>query len=300
MLICLINTPSMPTPGTHFYTTNKFIHGFRLLGYEQKLITNEEQLKSIPDSENTIFVVSNHGFAEGNSSKLEVFSRFTKSTFILWFFHDLVKKNNFQLPIKNWILTGEHFHEMPRLQPHISFWNLQKQMENYHPLTFLSYLNPTQVGSFIRGPIIWDAQFVGSPYKTDWLQKLPNCFARTTALNTSEEDRIKSFLQSHCALGFHSDPNIANNVVVERVPEALSFGAICLSDNPASVNFTDGIVEFVSSFEETKDKILFYKTNEEAANKKRIAGYDWVKAKGTYRHLAESFLNKMKELGFTK
>ena len=300
MLICLINTPSLPTPGTHFITTSKFVSGFKSLGYEYRLITSDDDLSSIPDTKETIFVLSNHGIVGSGIEKFERYLRFVNSTFILWFYHDILEKNGMKLPLKKWILTGEHFHSKPKLHSHIRFWDIQQKIENYEPLTFSSYLTPKEVATHTRGPILWDAQFVGSPYKVSWLGQIPNCFARTTALSTTEEERVRSFLQSECALGFHSDANVLNNVVVERVPEALSYGAVCLSDNPAAVEYTDGIVDFVSSLEETKNRIQYYKSNKTEADKKRQAGYNWVSSKGTYQHVAARFLSKMKNLGYCK
>lgn len=299
MKFYIVNTPEMPTPGTHYFTTSKFASGFGKLGFKVCEIKTNQEISTIPDENDTILMISNHGIEiDFDRKRLEIFSHLTKATKILWFFHSYMIKTNIDIPFNNWILTGEHFHSEPKLESHLTLYNFENTIKNHHPLTFSSYMDPEKVGSFKRGPMIWDAQFVGSPYKTSWLTQIPNCYARTTALSTNEEDRIKSFLCSHCALGFHSDANILNSVVVERVPEALSHGTVCLSDNPAAVGFTDGVVELVQSFDEVKEKIKFYKFNKEAAEKKRIAGYKWVKTKGTYKHLAQSFFNKMKELGY--
>jgi hypothetical protein len=299
MKFCIVNTPDMPTPGTHYMTTNKFASGFEKLGFQICQVKTAEELNSIPDEADTIFMISNHGIEDNwDSKRLQPFGNFKKATKILWHFHYYMMKTNIDIPFNNWILTGEHMHSMPKLDSHLVSYNFQNTLKSYHPLTFFSYIDPNKVGSLKRGPMIWDAQFVGSPYKTDWLAKIPNCFAKTAAMSTTEEDRVKSFLRSHCALGFHSDNNIANNVVVERVPEALSYGTVCLTDNPAAVGFTDGVAEFVDSLEAVKDKIKYFKFNKEAAEKKRIAGYEWVRTKGTYKHLAQSFLDKMKELGY--
>lgn len=301
MKFCIINTPEMPTPGTHYMTTSKFASGFARLGFEVCEIKTNQELLSLPNDNGTILMISNHGIEiDWDKKRLEIFSHLTNVTKILWFFHSYLIKTNLDVPFNNWILTGEHFHMPPKVELHSSLYRFQETLKNYHPLTFMSYMDPEKVGTHPRGPIVWDAQFVGSAYKTEWLSKIPNCYARTVAMSTTEEDRIKSFLSSHCALGFHSDNNILNSVVVERVPEALSYGAVCLSDNPAAVNFTDGVVELVQSLEELKDRINFYKTNEEAAERKRVSGYEWVKTKGTYKHLAQSFLNKMKELDYVK
>ena len=301
MKFCIVNTPELPAPGTFYMTVSKFASGFARLGYQICEIKTNQELLSLPNDAGTILMISNHGIEiDWDKKRLERLSHLTNATKILWFFHSYLIKTNLDIPFDNWLLTGEHFHMPPTMEGHLSSYKFQETLENYHPLTFMSYIDPEKVGTFIRGPIVWDAQFVGSPYKTEWLAKIPNCYAKTVALSTTEEDRINSFLCSHCALGFHSDNNIRNNVVVERIPEALSYGAICLSDNPTAVKFTDGVVELVQSLDEVKAKINFYKTNKEAAEKKRISGYEWVKTKGTYKHLAQSFLNKMKELGYVQ
>jgi hypothetical protein len=61
MLFCIINTPELPTPFTHYITTNKFARGWENIGFTKVEITDNGQLENIPDDENTIFLIANHG-----------------------------------------------------------------------------------------------------------------------------------------------------------------------------------------------------------------------------------------------
>lgn len=179
----------------------------------------------------------------------------------------------------------------PKLNNHLIYYELQEKLSNYLPLTFLSFLPIKLIGKLKRG-YIWDAQFVGAGYKRNWTSKLDNCFIWNTGPDISEEQRIGSFLNSTCSLGFSSDGNIENSVVTERVAEGLSLGNIVISDNKTAYEWTDGIVEYVSSFEELQDKISFFKRNPEIARLKQEQGYSWSRDKGTYTHLAQQFILK--------
>lgn len=301
MLFCIVNTKELPTLGTHMATTMKFASGIGHHDYEIVTITDNSQLAEIPDLSTTIFLISNHGIDFSSSSfgeSLKCFSRYKNAFKLCWHFHTWLLAGN-ELPFNKWALTGEHYHSLPATVDYHKSWNLQKSLEHkYIPLTFSSFLHPENIGE-ISLPKIYDTQFVGTSYKTSWLQQLPTthkCYIRNIALQTSENDRISSFLQSYTALGFHAELNIANNVVTERVPEALSLGAVCLTDNPSAVEFTDGIAELVSSFEDLKDKIDFYKSNSTKAKEKIELGYSWAKSKETYFHVAETCLKQLNKL----
>ena len=147
---CVVNTPALPTPYTHHFTTNKFASGFEHLGFEKREIENVEELESVPDTETTILMVSNHG-VEGNwdVNRLRPLERFTKATKLLWHFHSYLLAGA-EVPFNNWILTGEHMHMPPNLPAHKKAYDFHNTLPNYEPLTFSSYLNPQVVGKLAR------------------------------------------------------------------------------------------------------------------------------------------------------
>lgn len=291
----IINTPSLPILGNFWHTVRKFASGFSNLNFEIFIVNDDKSFNSIEDSSDNFFFIGNHGLSNNEYPKtIEKLKTFPKTIKIFWFFHDFFIKNK-DINLGKRILTGEHFLKEPVLSNHKKCYDFEKSIDYYHPLTFLSYISIEKISALKRKEI-WDAQFVGAYYKTEWTSQLNNCFIRNTAPEISEEDRINSFLSSYISLGFSADDNIKNNVVAERVAEGISFGNVVLCDNSVATEWTDGIVEYVSSLEDVKNKIDFYKNNKEAFLKKQKDGYKWSKEKGTYTHLAQQFISKSLKL----
>lgn len=291
----IINTPSLPILGNFWHTVRKFTSGFSHLNFEIFVVNDDSAFESINDSSNNFFFIGNHGLSSNQYPQtIDKLKAFPNTIKIFWFFHDFFIKNK-DINLGKRILTGEHFLKEPSLPNHKKCYDFQKSIDYYHPLTFLSYISIEKIGTLKRNEI-WDAQFVGAYYKTEWTSQLNNCFIRNTAPEISEEERINSFLCSYSSLGFSANDNIKNNVVTERVAEGISFGNVVLCDNPVATEWTDGIVEYVSSFEDLKNKIDFYKNNKEAFSKKQKDSYNWSKQKGTYTHLAQQFIVKSLKL----
>lgn len=291
----IINTPSLPILGNFWHTVRKFTSGFSHLNFEIFIVNDDSAFESISDSSNNFFFIGNHGLSANQYPQtIDKLKAFPNTIKIFWFFHDFFI-NNKDINLGKRILTGEHFLKEPSLSNHKKCYNFEKSIDYYHPLTFLSYISIEKISTLKRKEI-WDAQFVGAYYKTEWTSQLKNCFIRNTAPEISEQERIDSFLSSYVSLGFSAVDNIKNNVVTERVAEGISFGNVVLCDNPIATEWTDGIVEYVSSFEDLKNKIDFYKNNKEAFSKKQKDGYNWSKEKGTYTHLAQQFIYKSMKL----
>ena len=292
----IINTPSLPISGNFWHTVRKFTSGFSALGFDVVSVNNEEGLSSIADDEDNFFFIGDHGlYANPYPQTIESLKKFPKTTKIHWAFHDFLQAHP-NINLGKWILTCEHFHKTPSLPGHLAVHKFHLTIpKNYQPLTFLSFLKIEQIGTFKRNET-YDAQFVGAGYKTDWTSKLKNCFIHHTPPEISEAERVNSFLNSFAALGFSSEGNIQNGTVTERVAEGLSFGNVVISDNPTATEWTDGIVEYASCFEELSDKIAFFVHNKQAFKEKQTRGYEWAKNKGTYTHLAMQFVKKSKEI----
>lgn len=300
--IYLLNTATFPTPGTHYHTTNKFCSGFNYFDYETIEIKNDSDIFSLEDSSDTIIMISNHGISNRNydGHSLNIFERFKNAKFILWFFHFLYEKHNNSIPyIKNYIITGSHFRNEPKSPEAIPYWNIQKIIgEKYLSLSFSSYFPIEKIGTYERNEK-YDAQFVGYGYKRDWCSNLPNILYKDTGdwkNQISEDERINSFLQSYCALGFHSEYNKIDSCIVERVFEGLALGCVVLSDNKAAYEETNGIVEYIETKEQMIEKIEYFKNNPDIRKQKQLLGYEYIKNIGSYKHQAEKFLNKFQEV----
>lgn len=286
-----MNSPELPTPGTHYYTCSKFSKGFEKHGYS---VIEANTLDIIEDG--SIVLLSDHGITPNRENGLKILNylaeKYPNTVFICWFYHQYYE----EIPFKKFIITGEHFHKRPVLDNHIFCWDLQNRINNYVPLTFSSSLYPEQVESLPRNETI-NGCFIGTAYKPEWVNDLQN-IVYISGNNFPENERINVFLSSKIAFGFHADANVLNNVVVERVFEGMAFGCVVISDNPVAAEITDNIVQVCSSKEEfliIYDRLL---NNHEERIQLQERGYEWIKEKGLYTHVAKNFLNKCDELGY--
>ena len=286
--VYVMNSPELPTPGTHNYTITKFSTGFKFHGYNVKEV---KTLDSMTDG--SIVILSDHGIYANNMWALNVLAeKYPNSVFICWFYHKFYN----QIPFKKFIITGEHFHKKPIKAEHIFCWDLQHKINNYVPLTFSSPLLPEIVGTLPRNESI-NGCFIGTRYKQEWIQELSN-IKYITNNKLPENERINIFLQSKIAFGFHDPANITNNVVVERVFEGMAFGCVVISDNLVAGEITNNIVQVASNKNEFLNIYNRLLNNDKERLVLQKRGYEWIKNNGLYVHVAENFINKMEELKY--
>ena len=288
----LVLLDEWPCPGSHYLHTKKFLESFTSHGYSYSEIRNYEDIAKI--KKNDIVYLSNHGFLN-SVIPYDLFSMFsaTGANFILWFWHEHLSLAA-ELFGQNFILTGEHFYLKPSLHNHVKIWEIQNRTSQYVPLTFSSNVLPADIGTHSRSDE-YLAHFIGNGYKPTLNKKLSRRFRKIKIVNTPpfipELERKRIFLSSKVALGWHSDDNIKNNVVVERVFEGLAFGNVVLSDSSVAREVTDGIVEFADTYEETKEFLLRIKKDDAFRALKVEQGLSWAKSNGTYWHVAKRFID---------
>lgn len=293
-----LNTPEIPCPGSHYFTTTKLCRGFEQNGLDFIEIKNLQDIEQYNDSEN-IVLLSDHFIINHNERYVyEMGERLKNNTFLSWHFnmHPHLVSN---MPFKKYIFTGEYYRDVPKSsQYHLNAYNVSINSDKWVPFIFSSSLHPDQVGTFNRNDI-YDSMFIGAPYKQHWIASLNNYFNYTSDSNArflSEEERINVFLSSRVCLGFHNDANILNSCVTERVFEGMAYGCAVVSDNKAAEIATNGIVKYVDSLESVVNYIELYKNNKELFENTQRDGYEYIKKQGTYYHLAQNFMNKITEL----
>lgn len=292
--IFIMDSPELPTPGTHMFTCSKFLSSFTYYGYEAYIVKNLDDIVN-----GSIVLLSNHGLdnTELAFNALKYISTaFPDTTYLCWFYHKYYDK----IPFTKFIITGEHFRMKPQLESHICFWDIQEKIKNYVPLTFASPMFPEFVEKISRNEIL-NGCFMGTAYKYDWICELENIAylpGMCNGVELSETDRINTFLSSKIAFGFHNDNNVLNNVVVERVFEGMAYGCVVISDSPAAGIITGGIVQVANNKSEFLDIYNRLLQNDEERLELQKKSYLWVKQNGLYIHTAIKFLKKMEELGF--
>ncbi len=289
-----LNTKEIPSPGNFIFTANKFLKGFKYNNVEIGEINTLDNIEQYND-ENTYFFLSNHFCSIDKSISYEIGKKLDKCVFICFHFN-FEKDLRHNMPFKKYIITGEHYQITPKSSDaHIDADYFTKTCENWLPLTFSSGLDPDKVGKLERKDV-YESIFVGAPYKIDWLNRLSNGFFHISYNDfISEEDRVNAFLSSRVCLGFHSDGNISNGCIIERVFEGLSYGCAVVSDNKVAETFTNGVVKYVSTYEEVIDFINQCKDDDFFYERQRL-GYEFSKSRGLYYHVAQNFLSKINEL----
>lgn len=291
--VFLVTIGSWPCPGSHYLHTKKFLQAFESHGFEYHEISTVEDIDLINFGD--IVYLSNHGFSSGEIP-FELFYKISQrgGFHILWYWHDHLEMAQ-NLFGERYILTGEHFYAKPTLIDHVRCWNIQHQISNFVPLTFASNLKPEVIGTLKRSDK-YLAHFVGNGYQREINNRLRVRFRGIKIVNTppfiSEAERIQIFSSSKIALGWHSDGNIENHVVVERVFEGLAFGNVVISDTPTAVEITEGVVEFADSYPLAKEIILRVQKDEKFRLSKMEAGFEWARAHGTYWHVAQNFIDR--------
>ena len=294
----LLNTPELPCPGTHYFHTAKFLSSFSEHGFIPIEASTLEQFISMSPDSGDIVYISNHGnTSESGIRVLQAISHLD-CVFVLWFFHDML--NSPDMPkFKRWILTGEHFRRKPQTEPHVRFWEMQKQISNYVPLTFATSMRPNDIGKLQRNEQ-FKASFVGAPYQIEWCKKLheevEGILIRYTPPFIDEKQRIAIYLSSVVSLGFHSSNNMANSVLVERVFEGLALGNVVVSDNPVCEEATDGIVKFITSYESLQNEIDKWWNDPVSRKSQQQLGMSWSKSHGTYTAVSKSFIDMMEKV----
>jgi len=296
--IFLMNSPELPTSGTHMFTTSKFLSSFTYYGYEVFIANKLDDIVN-----GSIVLLSSHGIDHpiiskkiGTDAINYLATTFPDSVYLCWFYHHYYHS----IPFKKFIITGEHFRMKPALESHIPFWNIQEKINNYVPLTFACALFPNVIGTIERKETL-NGCFMGTAYKHDWVYNLDNIAYLPGLCNgreLKEEDRIKTFLSSKIAFGFHNDNNVLNNVVVERVFEGMAYGCVVISDSPAAGVITGGIVQVAKNKSEFLDIYNRLLNNDAVRLELQRRGYLWAKENGLYVHTTKNFLKKMDELGF--
>lgn len=197
------------------------------------------------------------------------------------------------------IYSGDHYYVEP--------WELWKSWFKFYqshintlPVKFSASVDPCMKGDISDFEKTIDVGFVGArSYKKDWYgyyKEQPNCEIFGTPPYISEEQRVAIYQWSKIILWFHSDENIKNWNVTERVFEALAYWAVCITDNPSAKIATNDSVIVIT----TKDDLI-YEVNKLLSDREYYDFYhkkwiDFIYSKWLYYHRAKELLELGKKL----
>ena len=298
--IFLVNTEAFPCLGSHLLHVKKFIEGFSSFGYDSSIIDDPLMLKGL--SEEDIVYFSSHGVSAFEPHQIidtDEF-RFVKDSGampIMWFWHDYVDLLDDWFE-KRWILTGERINSSDPLNSHRDILEIFRTRQNFIWTEFACDERLVERGSHYEKKL--GASFIGNGYKGSWNRIIKLVMPSSTIINTppfvTEDERISMIASKHFCLGWHSDSNLTNGVVVERVYEGLGMGCIVFTDNRWAPEMTAGHAIYVRSLRETILKMLYFSIRRGPRKKLQIQGREWISQNGTYAHRARDFLSAMKEL----
>ena len=229
----LINTQILPAPGTAYLFATKFLKCFEWFDYEFMEINNMNEIRKLEDVSGTIVFMFDHGYKNVNyKQEIDILSELKNVTFICWGCEEKYVKNK----LNNVILTGAKLYKKPPINGAIKAWDLQLNCDNFVALAHGANVHPEHLEiktDFSK--YIYDCNFVGYTYNTDWLQYIQqhlNTFIRSTGGSNYciGEERINSYKNSLCSLGWQADLNKQNFVISERIFEAMAYGCLVITD----------------------------------------------------------------------
>jgi hypothetical protein len=316
----ILDHPFLPTPYNFRFTVEKFADGFAHLGWDVRVVRRIGQIR-----ESGMVMLADHdcfhGWADGPLEPL--FGRIpairpgTKLTarpgaysqrlalrslsshlqdrpdiaVIAWLWHP--QKALFDELGMRVIFTGECCWGEPESAGRRAWREFNKQQRNALPLEFGAPVDPGRIGEGCENEAI-DCSYVGYfGYEPDWQAHFrgdPRNRIIGTPPYIDEAERVDILRNSKIVLGLHQPENVADCLPIERVYDALAFGAVLITDNPWAVDATEGIGQYAETLEDARRLADHYLYNEEERLELRSRGLDFARRRGTYAHRAADFI----------
>jgi glycosyltransferase involved in cell wall biosynthesis len=258
--------------------------------WDVKIINKKEDL------EDNGIILASHVDKNIDSSEyfVNVLSKFTKAIFIGWYW-----KPHFPLHhiIKKVIYTGEEkLDPMPR---DIELFKELKNTINYTPLLLRANEPIETIGLNERK----DERiycFMGFPYATNMIPTKYSGIYHNVCYGgyLDYPTRKNIYLTSVIALGYHGDEPIQQKSFSQRIFEGMAYGCIVLTNSLTAEEYTDGICVYVKDKEDVETKIQYYLDNPDKRKEKQEQGYQWVKEKGTNRHVWKNFFSVIEKMNY--
>jgi hypothetical protein len=197
------------------------------------------------------------------------------------------------------IYTGECCWGEPKSEARRSWREFSKRHWNAHPIEFGAPVDPERVGEGAENEAI-DCSYVGYVgYEPEWqdhFRASPRNRIVGTPPYIDEAERLDILRNSKIVLGLHQPENVADCLPIERVYDALAFGAVLITDNPWAVDATEGIGRYAETAEDAgrlADRIL---SDDGERRELRERGLEFARRRGTYAHRAAEFIALREEV----
>jgi hypothetical protein len=189
------------------------------------------------------------------------------------------------------IFTGVYFWGEPG--EHRDWPAFSRREDKALPMKFAADIDPAAVGQRCTNRRI-DVAYVGAKdYKPEWQRAFAKD-SRNRIVGTppwiDEEERVDIYRNAKLVLGLNAEANITSGLVVERVYEALAYGAVLITDSQAVVEATDGIARYARDLDEAQAVARHYLAEEDERRDLRDRGFEFARQSGTYAHRAADFI----------
>lgn len=297
MNIIKIRSYEVNHPDLFDYTVTKFLNGFKYNGINVLEVNNLKNINQLNNKNNLVFI-SDHIFINSGLKFLQFLAeQLPECVFICFHFNchqELVKS----IPFKKYILTGEdHLIKRDCNKLFLQSYNDPRWV----PFKFAADVDPSKVGTHTREDI-YKCFFIGPTYGDQYgkiyrhLMPNPSFHHNTYSSSINEDKRLKVILSSRTCLGFHSEGNILNGCITERVFEAMAYGCNVVSENPVCEIVTDGVCSFIESGDSMLSHINRSWNDDDYFAKKQLEGFKFTLSDGLYYHRAKQFLSKIGSL----
>ena len=322
----ILDHPLLPTPYNHRFFVEKFGQGFAVQGWDVRVVSRFAEI-----TEPGLVMVGDHDCFHGwEVGRLQPLfgripavrphrklttrpGRYAKrlalrqlagrlrdrpgTMALAWRWHEEKPLlDELGIPV---IFTGECCWGEPKSPGRREWREFSKRHHNALPIEFGAPVDPQRVGEGCENEAI-DCSFVGFfGYEPDW-QAYFRADPRNRIVGTppyiGEPERLNILRNSKIVLGLHQPENVADCLPIERVYDALAFGAVLITDNPWAVDATEGIGQYAETLEDARRLAAHYLDNESERRELRSRGLEFARRRGTYAHRAADFIALREEL----
>ncbi len=322
----ILDHPFLPTPYNHRFFVEKFGQGFGLHGWDVRVVRRISDI-----DEPGLVMIGNHDCFHGwETGRLQpLFGRIPairpskklttrpgrrgkqlvvrrlvrrlrdrpETILLAWRGYEL--KSLREDPGIRVIFAGECCWGEPKSAGRRGWREFSKRHPNALPIEFGAPVDPQHVGEGCENEAI-DCSYVGyQGYEPDWqahFRRDPRNRIVGTPPYIDEAERRDILRNSKIVLGLHQPENVADCLPIERVYDALAFGAVLITDNPWAVDATEGIGQYAETLDDARRLADHYLSHDAERRELRSRGLEFARRRGTYAHRAADFIALREEL----
>jgi len=197
----------------------------------------------------------------------------------------------------HYIASNVYFHEEPANEKGKEWWRAYAGNKKLLPISFAAAVDPAKVGEGCTNDRI-KVSYVGNrsycPEYYEMFMGKDGYKIVPTPPYIPEEERLRIYRESMITLGLQKP--VQTTMVTERVYESLAYGALCFSNKELPERATGGIAKYIRGKEHLAQMVEHYVSDKRERAELRERGFEFIRNGHTYKHEADKFLERAKEL----